>query len=85
MDLQTLKVAADTTQAIVVPTNPNLYAVWITLITFCGPPLLAMVSWYMKRKLGEIHTLVNGNLHAAQQKIVELRAKLVSLGHDPDA
>lgn len=69
----------DTSQA------PNIYTVWITLITTLGGILGSAVTIFLYKKLGAIHTLVNGNLHTAQQKVTELRAKLVELGHDPDA
>lgn len=65
--------------------QPNVYNVWITLITTLGPILAGAVTIYLNRKLGAIHTLVNGNLHSAQKKVTELRAKLIELGHDPDA
>ena len=64
---------------------PNIYAVWIALITTVGPIIAGVVTYFLNRKLKDIHVLVNGNLHAAQQKVAQLRTKLVELGHDPDA
>jgi hypothetical protein len=64
--------------------TPNVYSVWITLIVTLGPIVAAAVTVYLNRKLGKIHTLVNGNLHTAQQKVAELRAKLKEHGIDAD-
>jgi hypothetical protein len=64
---------------------PNIYSVWISLITVATPIVGAIVFWIVQRKLGQIHTLVNGNLHTALKKVDELRAKMVAGGLDPDA
>lgn len=48
-------------------------------------PLGGVLAYWLSKKLGAIHTLVNGNLHTAQQKVAELRQKLIDLGHDPEA
>lgn len=63
----------------------NVYDVWITFITVVGPILGAAIMFYLNRKLGAIHTLVNGNLHAALQTVDKLRIKLTANGLDPDA
>jgi hypothetical protein len=65
-------------------TQPNIYSVWITLITTVGVPIAAVIAYWLNRKLNSIHTLVNGNLHTAQAKVAELRAKLSLHGIDPD-
>lgn len=65
--------------------TPNIYTVWITLITTLGGILGGAVTLYLTRKLGAIHTLVNGNLHAALQTVDKLRTKLTANGLDPDA
>lgn len=62
--------------------------VWIQALTVLDHllvPLGGVVAYWLYKKLGAIHTLVNGNLHTAQQKVTELRQKLIDLGHDPDA
>lgn len=62
--------------------------VWIQALTVLDHllvPLGGVVAYWLYKKLGAIHTLVNGNLHAAQTKVTELRQKLIDLGHDPDA
>jgi hypothetical protein len=71
--------------AILTEDVPNIYSVWIALITVATPIVGAIIFWVIQRKLGEIHTLVNGNLHTALRKVDELRAKLSVNGIDPDA
>lgn len=67
--------------------EPNIYSVWLSVLGIVGSVvtvLAPVLAYWLYKKLGAIHTLVNGNLHAAQQKVAELRAKLAELGH-PDA
>lgn len=62
--------------------------VWIQALTVLDHllvPLGGVLAYWLYKKLGAIHTLVNGNLTAAQKKVSELRTKLTELGHDPDA
>jgi hypothetical protein len=72
--------------------EPNVYAVWIKFIEVFGEvikilavPAAAAIGYYLNKKLNSIHTLVNGNLHAANMKVDELRAKMTQAGLDPDA
>lgn len=48
-------------------------------------PLGGVLAYWLSKKLGAIHTLVNGNLHDAQQKVSALRQQLIDEGHDPKA
>lgn len=72
--------------------EPNVYDVWIKFIEVAGEivkviavPVAAAIGYFLNRKLNNIHTLVNGNLHTALKKVDELRIKLQSAGIDPDA
>lgn len=68
--------------------EPNKYSVWLSVLGIVGSVvtvLAPVLAFWLYKKLGAIHTLVNGNLHAALAKVTELRAKIVELGHDPDA
>lgn len=68
--------------------EPNKYSVWLSLLGIVGSVvtvLAPVLAFWLYKKLGAIHTLVNGNLHTALAKVTELRAKIVELGHDPDA
>ena len=48
-------------------------------------PMGGVLAYWLYKKLGAIHTLVNGNLHQAQQTVAKLRQQLIDEGHDPDA
>jgi uncharacterized membrane protein YdjX (TVP38/TMEM64 family) len=65
-------------------TPPNVYSVWITFITVFGPIVGGAVMFWLNRKLGAIHTLVNGNLDAEKRANLKLRAKLAEHNIDPD-
>jgi hypothetical protein len=68
--------------------EPNAYTVWLAVVGVVKElvtPLVAVLAYWLYKKLGAIHTLVNGNLHAAQKSVAELRDKLKSNGIDPDA
>lgn len=68
--------------------EPNIYSVWLSalgIVASVVTVLAPVLAFWLYKKLGAIHTLVNGNLHTAQAKVSELRAKLSELGHDPDA
>jgi hypothetical protein len=71
------------------PNEPNVYSVWIALINGVAVPvavaIAGVLSFWLNRKLNNIHTLVNGNLHTAQTAVAKLRAKLTANGLDPDS
>lgn len=65
---------------------PNAYSVWLAVLGIVGSVvtvLAPVLAFWLYKKLGAIHTLVNGNLHAALQKVDKLRAQITELGHDP--
>jgi hypothetical protein len=67
---------------------PNVYSVWLSVLSIVGTVVTVtapVLAYWLYKKLGAIHTLVNGNLHAALATVDKLRAKLTSLGQDPDA
>jgi hypothetical protein len=68
--------------------EPNIYSVWLAVLGIIGSitaVLAPVLAFWLYKKLGAIHTLVNGNLHTALKKVDELRSKVVDLGGDPDA
>ena len=68
--------------------SPNSYSVWLSVLSIVGSVvtvLAPVLAYWLYKKLGAIHTLVNGNLHTALAKVSELRAKVAALGGDPDA
>lgn len=52
-----------------------LQAIWTFIHPFVTPSLIALIGWVGKRKLGEIHVLVNGRMSDALREIAELKRR----------
>lgn len=52
-----------------------LHSIWLLIHPFVTPSLIAFIGWVGKRKLGEIHVLVNGRMSDALREIAELKRR----------